>query len=131
MAPEIYELNRFDFKVDVWALGLIFGYTLSGGKHPFGDDSYYERQNRIKKKESMVFTKADLIESFSNDPFAFELIGSMLAIEPEKRPTTREVVNSCFFFPPVRICAFSFFFGNNIHLICSKFEIADKASTVI
>jgi len=34
MAPEVYQSHRFDFKVDVWALGLIFGFTLSGGKHP-------------------------------------------------------------------------------------------------
>ena len=56
MAPEVYESNRFDFKVDVWALGLIFGYTLSGGKHPFGDD-LITRIDRIKKKEPMVLTE--------------------------------------------------------------------------
>jgi len=100
MAPEVYEFDRFDFKVDVWALGLLFAYTLSGGKHPFGDDPF-ERQARIKRKESMIFYKADLIESFSNDPYAFELIESMLAIEPEKRPTAREVAISYFSYPPV------------------------------
>jgi len=38
MAPEVYESNKLDFKVDIWGLGLIFGYTLSGGKHPYGND---------------------------------------------------------------------------------------------
>jgi len=57
MAPEVYESNRFDFKIDIWALGCIFGYTLTNGnKHPFGDNSN-ERIVRIIRKEPMVMTK--------------------------------------------------------------------------
>jgi len=53
MAPEVYESNRFDFKVDIWALGCIFGYTLSGGKHPFGEDPD-NRSVQIKTKKPML-----------------------------------------------------------------------------
>jgi len=39
MAPEQYGSARLGGEVDIFALGCIFGYTLSTeGKHPFGDD---------------------------------------------------------------------------------------------
>jgi len=94
MAPEVYESNRFDFKVDVWALGLIFGFTLSGGKHPFGDDQF-ERNTRIKQKKSMLLTKKDLIDNIDVQS-AFNLINSMLTVEPENRPTVTDVLHHSF-----------------------------------
>jgi len=96
MAPEVYESERFDFKVDIYALGLIFAYTLSGGKHPFGDEDSFERKARIRKKEAMVMTQKDLKIPFSRDSVAFELIKSML-VEPTKRPIIAQVENSSFF----------------------------------
>ncbi len=94
MAPEVYELKRFDFKVDIWALGLIFGFTLSGGKHPFGDD-IDSRSTRIRQKEKMLLTKGDLKESGGH--VAFKLIKRMLTVEPNSRPTVQDVLNDFFF----------------------------------
>lgn len=103
MPPEVFKEKRFDFTVDVWALGCIFAYTLSvETKHPFGDDAN-DRLARIIRKEPMLFTQEDLKESFSNDPAAFELIKAMLEIDPAKRPTIGDVENSYFFTPPVTI----------------------------
>jgi len=95
MAPEVYESKRFDFKVDVWALGLIFGYTFSGGKHPFGNDPY-ERTTRIKKKESMLLTEKDLIKSIDMQS-TYKLIKSMLTVEPKNRPTLNYVLTELYF----------------------------------
>ena len=95
MAPEVYECNRFDFKVDVWALGCIFGYTLSGGKHPFGDD--VKRIVRIIQKENMILVQKDLKRPYSEDDVSFELIKSLLQIEPRNRPTAEDVLKSPFF----------------------------------
>jgi len=96
MPPEVYEFNRFDFKVDVWALGCIFGYTLSGGKHPYGDG--IKRLLLITGKEAMVLVQGDLKEPYSRESDgAFELIRSMLEMEPINRPTAREVLESVFF----------------------------------
>ena len=46
MAPELYLNERHDFKVDIFSLGCVFAYTLTGGKHPFGVEGD-ERTNRI------------------------------------------------------------------------------------
>lgn len=60
MAPELYHQNViYNSKVDIFPLGCIFAYTLSGGKHPFGDEPDL-RIGRIKRKEAIVFTKEDL-----------------------------------------------------------------------
>jgi len=105
MPPEVYKRERLDFKFDIWSLGCIFSYTLSGGKHPYGDDM--ERIIRIMGKKCMVLNKEDLKEPYSEDPYAFELIKSMLAVEPTTRPTVGDVVNNWFFIPPVRMVFFS------------------------
>jgi len=96
IAPEVYKQDRFDFKVDVWALGCIFGYTLSDGKHPFGDD--IRRIIRITQEEPMVLIQDDLKKTCCKDAGeAFELIKSMLEIEPEKRPSLVDVLGGTFF----------------------------------
>jgi len=95
MAPEAYQSKRYDFKEDVWALGCIFGYTLSGGKHPFGDDDTLERIYRIKQKRDMLLTKNDLMEDKENNQ-AFDLIKSMLMVDPKIRPTVMDVLKSSF-----------------------------------
>jgi len=94
MAPEVYESNRFDFKVDVWALGLIFGYTLSGGKHPFGDDPDL-RITRIKQNKPMLLTRNDLMVVHRNGG-VFELIESMLKVEAKNRPSITDVLKNSF-----------------------------------
>ncbi len=71
MAPEAYNQKRYDFKVDTWALGLLFGYTLSGGKHPYGNDPD-KRSVLIKEKKEMMMVKQDLIEPYSDNHEAFE-----------------------------------------------------------
>jgi len=64
MAPELYQSDRCDYKVDIFPLGCIFSYTLSGGKHPFGEDEN-ERSILIKQKKSMLLNKKDLKTPYS------------------------------------------------------------------
>lgn len=60
MAPEVNGSNRFDYKIDIWAFGCIFGYALSGGKHIFGDDSNV-LIGRINGKEPMLLNNKDFL----------------------------------------------------------------------
>lgn len=97
MAPEVYQFNRFDFKVDIWALGCTFGYTLTkGNKHPFGEDPD-NRVILIKDKKQMLVVKADLKNPYSKDEMTIKLIQSMLTVDPSRRPTIRRIKKSAFF----------------------------------
>lgn len=95
MAPEVYQSKRFDSKVDIFPLGCIFAYTLTRGKHPFGDDSI-KRISRIKDKEPMILVQEDLNASQYSEE-GFKLIEVMLNMEPVNRPTADEVLKSSFF----------------------------------
>jgi len=99
IAPELYHdlWTLPNSKVDIFALGLIFGYTLSGGKHPFGDDPH-QWSILIKNKEPMRMDRNGLKEPYSSEnDEAFDLIELMLDMNPEKRPTVKEITNSLFF----------------------------------
>jgi len=98
MAPELYQSQHWDSKVDIFPLGCIFGYTLTdGGKHPFGDDDPLRRQIRIIDQQPILLTSEDLKKPYSYDDVAFELIRSMVQRNPEDRPTADEVLNHPFF----------------------------------
>jgi len=101
MAPELFKEERLDyFKVDIWALGCIFAYTLTWGKHPFGDDPD-KRMDRIIKKEPMVLVQEDLnvlrLLSPTKRSEAFDLIKSMLDVNPTSRPSVGEILGNPFF----------------------------------
>lgn len=100
-APELYDKsnNRYDFRVDIFPLGCIFGYTLSGGKHPFGfeNDDSCDLAVRIKNKKSMLLVQEDLKEPYSSEGSAFELIQTMVDMNPKKRPTADKILMDVFF----------------------------------
>lgn len=96
IAPEAHDQKRCDFKVDTWALGLIFCYTLSDGKHPFGED-LDKRSSLIKEKGPMLLVRQDLKEPYSQNPEAFKLIQFMLTPDPNKRPLIADIESSPFF----------------------------------
>ncbi len=77
MAPELYNSGRYDYKVDIFPLGCVFAYTLTGGQHPFGNDQY-ERMIRIKNRKPMLLKQDDLKKTSSSDDrlAAFALIRS-------------------------------------------------------
>lgn len=99
MARELYfKVPKYDFKVDIFALGCVFGCTLSvGGKHPFGDD-YCDQVVRIKKEPiDQPYMSLKLEELKEPYRCAFELIKSMVDENPNKRPTTKDILNHAFF----------------------------------
>ena len=59
IGPEVYGgQTTYSFEVDIFPLGCIFGFTLCGGRHPFGDDCV----SQIKTRRSMILTVDDLKE---------------------------------------------------------------------
>lgn len=96
MAPELYNSFRYDSKVDIFPLGCVFAYTLTGGQHPFGNDQY-ERMIRVKKMKSMLLNRKDLKKPFSEDRLAYELIQAMVKMDPSERPSVELVLKNDFF----------------------------------
>jgi len=98
ISPELYDsdTNDYDLKVDIFPLGCVFGYTLSGGKYLFGD-SLLEQAVRILHKRPMTLVLAQLKNPFCNDRKIFELIESMVKMDPKDRPSSYAVLNNPFF----------------------------------
>ena len=85
MAPEIYELETFTFAMDLFSLGLLFFYVLSGGTHAFGSTKE-DRIIYIKMRKAMTLT----LEQLKDVPGAvgfFEITTLMLSFIPEERPS--------------------------------------------
>ncbi len=98
IAPELYESDTYDFPVDIFALGCVFGYTMTDGEHPFGDNN--SRQFRIMKKEPMLWTLETFQEIYSSTAdgnSVFELIQQMVEVDPTNRPTAEKVLESDYF----------------------------------
>ena len=84
MAPEIFEKKGYSFEVDIWAIGIIM-YFLLTGKYPFNNG------DEIKSK----------ILNFPDDikisKAAKNLIEQILVKEPKKRPNLSQILYHDFF----------------------------------
>ena len=87
MAPEIYETESYDEKVDVWSLGILI-YELLHGKSPFVGKTAF----RIFK--NILSNKLDF--SSNIDSCAQDFILKTLKIDPTKRPSCEELLRHPF-----------------------------------
>ncbi|CAD8203102.1 unnamed protein product [Paramecium octaurelia] len=78
VAPEILQDKSYDFKVDVYSLGVILYTMLSGGASPFPTKSYDERIF-LNYNGQIDFSIIDA------SPDALDLLKQMLEINPQKR----------------------------------------------
>ncbi|KAF8523781.1 hypothetical protein BU17DRAFT_74941 [Hysterangium stoloniferum] len=93
--------TRLTKSVDIFALGCLFYYTLTGGSHPFGDR--FEREGNILKG------RMDLgaLEQFGEEGVeAVHLISSMLDQDAKVRPDTTNCLIHPFFWTPARRLSF-------------------------
>jgi len=92
---EAFEKTQFTTEMDVFALGLLFGYSLNKGCHPFGEDKD-RRIVRIKKSEPMILT-ANQLHNVTDPVKVFQLINCMLSSTPSMRPTATRVLMDTYF----------------------------------
>ncbi|GMM51049.1 bifunctional endoribonuclease/protein kinase [Starmerella bacillaris] len=94
-APEVLLKTdaRLTKAVDIFSLGCVFYYVLSGGGHPFGDA--HMRQVNIQQGAKPQLEKVGLV----NDE-ALDLIPRMIAHDPRERPTTQEILVHPLFWSP-------------------------------
>ncbi|CAI4228775.1 unnamed protein product [Auanema sp. JU1783] len=88
IAPEVLDKKGHSFEVDIWAVGCIL-YTLLFGKPPFETQTLKDTYNRIKMNQYTIPPSASSRSS--------NLIRNLLAADPEKRPTVKEVLKHAFF----------------------------------
>lgn len=75
-APEQLREGRQTRAVDLFSLGCVLFFCITGGKHPFGDN--FERDANIVKNEKDLFLIEDV-------PEAMDLISNLLDPNPEMR----------------------------------------------
>lgn len=91
IAPEVLISASTSYPVDIFSLGCIFYYVLTGGTHPFGKSLH--RQANIVNGQFTLNKLADL-----NDwSLAEDLITSMLQVEPLLRLSADAVLSHPFF----------------------------------
>lgn len=88
MAPEIIEGKMYQFQVDMWSLGVIL-YELMALSSPFYSNSIASIYTKI-----MMGKYPELEDFYSQD--LREMVYSLLSIDPEKRPTPEQVLESDF-----------------------------------
>ncbi|XP_067128711.1 serine/threonine-protein kinase/endoribonuclease IRE1 [Centruroides vittatus] len=91
IAPEMMTgEKRTTCAVDIFSLGCLFYYVISGGKHPFGDS--FRRQANILNSESSL-------KDLSSDDYtvALNLIEHMIKLDPAERPSINAVLKHPFF----------------------------------
>ncbi|GMH33163.1 hypothetical protein BSKO_00997 [Bryopsis sp. KO-2023] len=78
--------------MDIFSLGCVLYYCLTGGRHPFGDSSYERDVNILKANV--------LIQPIKGIPEAFHVIKEMLQGDPRKRPVIQSVLSHVFWWSP-------------------------------
>ena len=91
IAPEILDgKSGHSYEVDIWSFGVIM-YTLIVGKPPFETNNVKETYKRIKMNNYSFPERAIMSDS------AKALISEILVLDPSKRPTLDEILESDFF----------------------------------
>ena len=85
IAPEMYTHKPYSYKVDVWSIGILLYYLVTGGVLPFDDEKMDE--SILGKK--IVFTHQEYPEKYFGDKSKslISLIDKTLEKNPEKRIT--------------------------------------------
>jgi serine/threonine protein kinase len=93
LSPEIVITHKFDYKADVWALGIIIYEILTNGISPFN----YENNNKIYdeiKNYTDFKSICEPIKKLHIDEDLFDLMGKMFEKDPNKRINIEEILES-------------------------------------
>lgn len=104
---------RVTRSLDIFALGCVFYYVLSGGDHPFG--------GRLEREMNIVKNVTDL-SRLSSQPEASDLIQRMLSRQPDRRPACQTILMHPYFWPAQRQIAF-------LLDVSDRFEVEDRLSS--
>lgn len=89
---------------DIFSLGCLFFWLLTDGIHPYEDDNGWTQLRELNIKRD--HKRLEVLERWSDAYEPMQLITSMLAHQPERRPTALQVLNHPFFWSPEKRLAF-------------------------
>jgi len=89
--PEIIDNNEYDFKVDMWSIGVL-SYIVLGGYAPFQDSNQTKLKNLIRNCQ-FEFHSPEWDEV---SPVGRDFISKLLVIDPEKRLSPEEALRHPF-----------------------------------
>jgi serine/threonine-protein kinase/endoribonuclease IRE1 len=103
IAPEMMQATtRITMSVDVFSMGCLFYYVLSGGEHPFGPT--HQRQGNIEAGMSKLTKLGN--QDHHHAYAATDIVNRMIAHNPAYRPSTRDVLKHCLFWSKSKQLAF-------------------------
>ena len=90
LSPEIIKGENYNYKNDIWNLGIIL-YELTQLKHPFEDKeiSYENKIKKIEKGEFFEFVNTNYSVKILN------LIQSLLKVNPNERLNMNDIILEC------------------------------------
>lgn len=86
MAPEIMKNKKYDYKSDLWSIGIIF-FEMLTGRTPFQAKNIYELIRKIENDKIKIPSKFNLSETCT------ELLTSLLQKNPDKRISWEDFFN--------------------------------------
>jgi serine/threonine-protein kinase/endoribonuclease IRE1 len=89
---------------DIFSLGCLFFWLLTDGIHPYEDDNGWTQLRELNIKRD--HKRLEVLERWSDAYEPMQLITSMLAHQPEHRPTALQVLNHPFFWSAEKRLAF-------------------------
>ncbi|KAH8273177.1 hypothetical protein KR018_010982 [Drosophila ironensis] len=105
IAPEMMRAQRTTTAVDIFSLGCVYYYVLSGGHHAFGDN--LKRQANILSHEYNLSKLKDEGDSENNKIIlAEQLISDMIHKDPQSRPPARCISNHPLFWDEPKMLSF-------------------------
>lgn len=97
--PDLLPNRRATRAIDIFSLGLVFHYVLTGGQHPFDCGTKYMREAHIRQNKFSL----EALNGFGDAEYeAKDLISSMLLPIPKHRPSAQEVLAHPFFWDSKR-----------------------------
>ncbi|XP_037946227.1 serine/threonine-protein kinase/endoribonuclease IRE1 [Teleopsis dalmanni] len=106
IAPEMMRGQRTTTAVDIFSLGCVYYYVLSGGQHAFGDA--LKRQANILSNEYSLCKLKDDVDTLQQSKLilAEQLIADMIHNDAQCRPLARSIGNHPIFWNDQKILAF-------------------------
>ena len=90
-APELLQGKQYDHKIDIWSFGVLL-YHMATGKHPFMGTSILSIRDTILKQADTTSFLSTII-----DQSLFNLLSSLLHVDPCKRSTWDQILLHPFF----------------------------------